>query len=39
MSKDIPKILSDVIYRLRIILELTRHYNRTDNFLLTKISN
>jgi dynein heavy chain len=39
--KDIPKILPDVLNSVRIIWELSKHYNTTERMkgLLTKISN
>jgi dynein heavy chain len=41
MPKDIPKILPDVLNSVRIIWELSRHYNTQERMkgLLTKISN
>ena len=39
--KDIPKILPDVLNNVRIIFELSKHYNSMDRMksLLTKIGN
>lgn len=39
--KDIPKLLPDVLYSVRIIWELSKHYNTEERMkgLLTKISN
>jgi dynein heavy chain len=39
--KDIPKLLPEVLNNVRIIFELSKHYNTTDKIrpLLTKIGN
>lgn len=39
--KDIPKVLPEVLNNVRIIFELSKHYNTTDKMkvLLTKIGN